>query len=543
MKKLIIFTSGFSISYQINKINLYPLKYTTVVLILIFQSASLFGQDGQLDPSFATNGIATTQISEYDDFCSDVALQSDGKIVAVGYTDYGFDTQYCVVRYNTDGNLDSTFGVNGMIDGDLGFGGYNLATCVTIVNDKILIAGNGDDGSLNNGPAAFVERFNNDGSPDSSFGVNGLSIIFPNPFTYVFFRITDIAVQSDGKIVLAAYEGTNGGNEDFTIIRFTSSGMLDNSFGIDGIAITPFYNGYTDVPYSVIIDANEKIVAAGVAYHYSAIARYNSDGSFDASFGAGGQVESESLEWGLSSAVDIASAQNNKLLVACSTYGVSFKVGRFNQNGTLDSTFGINGLAAMNVEGNAQAMSVQEDNKIILAGEEFGGSQNYFGIGRFLPNGAVDSTFGSGGFVTTDVGNFCTANAIVIQPDGKILAAGSARKGGNFAFVLARYISSYDSSIAVGTVDNPSVLRSEFVYPNPVKFSTTLEYTLTEEEFITIELLDLQGRSVKYFLQSEIQKASNHLKQLEFPKTLLPGNYILKITAGSNQVSIKITKQ
>jgi uncharacterized delta-60 repeat protein len=516
------------------------MKYQYVLLVLIFQSAYLFGQDGQLDLSFGISGIVTTQISDYDDYCFDVAIQPDGKIVAVGQSQNYFNKEYCVVRYNPDGNIDLGFGVNGIIKGDFGFGGYNIATCVEIVNDKVLVAGWGYAGFNDN---SFVVRFNDDGTPDSSFGTNGWSIIVYDTISYLTFRFIDMAIQQDGKIVLAAIEGTSGGDEDFAVVRLTSDGIPDSSFDNDGRAITQFYPFYTDGPSSVILDASGKIVTAGLAYQSSALVRYNSDGTLDESFGTGGKIESDTLGWGNSYTVSVALAPNSKILIACTTEGVSFKVARFNDDGTLDSTFGVNGLAEMDVEGYAMAMSVQEDNKIVLAGAAYGNIEMFFGIGRFLPNGDVDSTFGSNGFVTTEISSFCYARASAIQPDGKIIAAGQARKNANYAFALARYNSSFDSSIAVGTTSNCFPVSAEAVYPNPVKFSTILKYTLKEKASVSIELFDLNGRFIDSFQQNEVEETGEHVKRLTLSKKLSDGNYILRILTGSSEVTTIITKE
>jgi uncharacterized delta-60 repeat protein len=249
--------------------------------LLIVVPSPVRAADGDLDTTFGSGGIVITDFGGYD-FASALALQSDGKILAAGTTRSGGpsgSSNFALARYNSDGSLDTTFGTGGRVTTDSSGDGSALA----IRSDgKIVVAGEA------RGETSFVlAQYNSDGSLDTTFGSAGK--VVRSDFSSSFHIA--LVLQPDGKIVIAG-----GRFSDFAQFRYNSDGSLDTTFGSGGLVTTDF-SGRDDEAYALAIQFDGKIVAAGRTTTTSgsvlsdfALARYNSDGSLDASFGTGGKV-------------------------------------------------------------------------------------------------------------------------------------------------------------------------------------------------------------------------------------------------------------
>ena len=233
---------------------------------------------GDLDPTFGTAGIVTTNVGGNGRALA-VAIQSDGKVVTAGYI---AATSYCfaVVRYNASGSLDTSFDGDGKLI--TAFATDGVGHDVAIQSDgKIVVAGYTYSGSSND---FAVVRYNTDGSLDTSFGAGGKAI---TDFGSVGDHGYSVALQSDGKIVVAG--GTGG--YSFALARYNTDGSLDTSFDGDGRVTTAI--GSSSVGYGVAIGPDGKIVVvgeSGTGNYGFAVARYNSDGSLDTSFDGDGRV-------------------------------------------------------------------------------------------------------------------------------------------------------------------------------------------------------------------------------------------------------------
>ena len=193
---------------------------------------------GYLDLAFGNWGVVTTPIGSSEDYAESLAIQSDGKIVVAGHS-YNYDTsgpEFALARYNLDGSLDTSFGVDGKVVTPVGSGGSE-AHCLAIQSDgKIVIAGYNyteDDSDF------ALARYNPDGSLDASFGDGGRVITPVGPARDEAYSL---AVQSDDKIVVAGWS-SNGSDYDFALVRYNSNGSLDTSFGAGGKVMTPIGSG------------------------------------------------------------------------------------------------------------------------------------------------------------------------------------------------------------------------------------------------------------------------------------------------------------
>ena len=330
--------------------------------------------------------------------------------------------------YAAPGDLDSTFGTGGKVTTDLGCCGGG-ANAIAIQTDGKLIAAGAS------GAGAFaLSRYNRDGTLDPTFGTGGI-VTTVNGIFDVFRAVT---LQADGKIVAAGSSCSPiGGCFQLAVARYNSDGSLDTSFGLGGSVITTYTSPIQ--AFAVAIQSDGKIVAAGGTLSPLAsdfiLARYNSDGSLDASFGTGGFVTTDFFG-GNDRATGLALQKDGKI-VAVGVGGPSFDfaLARYNADGTLDTTFGSGGLVTTDFGSfqSANGVAIQSDGKIVAAG--VGGNQ--FAVARYNPDGTLDTSFnGTGKATTLFFGqNIETATSLAIQSNGKIVLAGTVP----FNFALARF--------------------------------------------------------------------------------------------------------
>jgi uncharacterized delta-60 repeat protein len=343
------------------------------------------GAIGTLDTSFNSTGIVTTPVLAGLDSITGAVIQPDGKIITAGLADSGgFIFDFGVVRYHSNGSLDTTFNTTGIVTTPI-LADSDQAYSIALQSDgKIIVAGSAFNGA--NDDFAVV-RYHSNGSLDTTFNTTGK---VTTPILAVHDYATSVAIQSDGKIVLAGY-AHNGANNDFALTRYHANGSLDTTFNTTGKVTTPILAS-NDLAYGLAIQSDGKIVLAGYAHNGAnedfAVARYNSDGSLDTTFNTTGKVTTPVL-----SSTDIATS-----------------------------------------------IVLQPDGKIVLAGYANNGTDNDFALVRYHANGSLDTTFNATGKVTTPIlASSDIANSVTIQPDGKIIAAGSAFNGANADFAVVRY--------------------------------------------------------------------------------------------------------
>jgi uncharacterized delta-60 repeat protein/uncharacterized repeat protein (TIGR02059 family) len=332
--------------------------------------------------TFLSGGGIVTTDFGGRDFGKSIVLQSDGKIVVVGESSGGGDGGFAVVRYNADGSLDASFDGDGTITTD--FGGLEYATSAALQSDgKIVVAGYNGISSSGGGDFALV-RYNADGSFDTTFDGDG------KVTTNLGGReeAESVTVESDGKIVVAGYTGiSSSGGGDFAVVRYNSNGSLDTSFGANGKVITNV--GVEDYVHSLIVQSDHKIVVIG--------------------------------ESGISS-----------------SGGSDFALVRYNADGSLDTTFGVAGkvITDFDLGDYVGGAAVQPDGKILVVGESFSsadmavsGGQDFV-IVRYNTDGTLDTSFDSDGKIVADFGGSDSAHSVTLQSDGKIVVTGSSSPAG-----------------------------------------------------------------------------------------------------------------
>lgn len=390
---------------------------------------------GDLDPTFGSGGKVTTDFGGNDRAWA-VALQRDGKLVVAGERfDPGPADDFLLARYTARGALDPTFDADGKVSTDFG-GRFDYASDVVIQPDgKIIAVGAGFQEPVR--PIDFaLARYNANGSLDGGFGAGGKVLM-----TFAANSLDGanaVAVQRDGKIVVAGRTRNPGSRYDFGIARFQPNGALDPSFDGDGMVITPITAADDDI-FDLAIQPDGKLVAAGWSLGDRtdmAVARYNADGTLDTSLDGDGIVFGPFAPAG-SGAFDIALQRDGKIVLADS------QVSRLNPDGTVDRSFGSNGRTAFQ-QASAFAVELQPDGRILAIGTmSVAPGTGDFGVVRLTRTGSVDSSYGRGGRVSTDFGAYDQGNDAVLGPDGKLAVAGftSPTPDGNASnFAVARYV-------------------------------------------------------------------------------------------------------
>jgi uncharacterized delta-60 repeat protein len=404
---------------------------------------------GDLDSTFNGDGVATyngtTNSVDYGDA---VAVQLDGKIVVVGKTKNPWDDDLLLLRYNSDGTLDDTFGTKGVTIFSTGLMAIlESGNAISLAPDgKIVIVGN-----INHGTAMLLLRFNGDGTLDDAFGNDGV-ITYYGPGG-VGASGHALALQPDGKIVVAGTSGS--GPRSVLIARYNSNGTPDTAFGLNGIVT---YESTWNLGSGLALQPDGKIVVVGSTENnlYNSdvlILRYNPDGTLDNTFGMKGSVTYDGGSYDNGRAV--ALQKDGKILVTGDSYrgtsGIDLLVIRLNNDGSFDGGFGTGGVVAYNggkdengfsYYDSGYAITLQADGKIVTAGYTQGGMVCGLLIMRFETEGTLDRNFGTGGAATYREVYECTGaveNGLALQPDGKIVVTSNKFNGINSDVLVLRY--------------------------------------------------------------------------------------------------------
>ena len=359
---------------------------------------------GKIDaaPPFGERAMAGYRhVLTHDESGTSGVLRPDGKILITGYSHIA-TYDFALWLYNADGTLDTSFGTGGRITTDIGGSTYDVGRGVVLQSDdKIVVVG-----EIADSPLVFaLVRYNADGSLDTSFGGGDGKVTTDFPNASGPDGAQSVVLQDDGKIIAAGYANDPGISftSRFGLARYNPDGSLDTSFDGDGMVITSFGGGggsSASAVYALAVLPDGKIVAGGSRaldnrYDF-ALARYNPDGSLDTSFGDGGLVST--------------------------AIGAEDDIG--------------------------YAMALQDDGKIVMSGYSWAGSlaftDNVFAVVRYNADGSLDTSFGTGGKVTTPIGTHGNpggpgSSSVVLQDDGKIVVAGQALDGGDIDFALVRY--------------------------------------------------------------------------------------------------------
>jgi uncharacterized delta-60 repeat protein len=427
-----------------------------VFLVLFFTPIPTLSTENTA-PTFTTsNGKVHTDITINQDTPYDIAIQSDNKIV-VGGSANGY---LALIRYTENGELDSSFGNHGIVIADFDTPYYQEFRSIALQEDgKIVTAGAG--GSIFG--SATIVRYNSTGTLDTSFDSDGISV------TYSLSQARGIAIQSDGKILVSGSK-----NQVFATTRFNIDGSIDLDFGVDGIALTDISDG-ADYGYGIAIQTDEKIIVGGTGDNDFALARYNIDGSLDTTFGTGGIVNNDfhceyispfdyyfiDSTYGFTVLI-----QPDERIILVGSCGGSEAIARYHPDGSLDTTFGINGFTLMPSSWYSFASDdydrffnavLQEDGKIVVSAQ-----YNYeHRVSRFNSDGSLDNSFDFNGKIESLQGEY--GSAVAHHVNTTILNAGTTNYWEKFTLWRHKSDGSLDYTFGplANTVAKPITIRED----------------------------------------------------------------------------------
>jgi uncharacterized delta-60 repeat protein len=417
-----------------------------------------YNADGSFDTTFGGDGIVVTPVSTGPgtDIANSVALQGDGKLLVAGIS--GSDV--ALVRYNVDGSLDTTFGGgDGIVTTPVGPAfSRDEGLSVTVQSDgKIVVVGSAQNSTAFPPPGSpqatdiAVVRYNADGSLDTTFG-GGDGVLTTEIGTLLLADVAhDVVVQLDGSIVVAGYTALTGPPNmvtDFALVRYMASGALDTTFGGgDGIVTTAIGpagpTGNADQARSMLLQPDGRIVVVGYSGPATGasdfvLARYNTDGSLDATFGTGGVLVHSINLAGLDQATGVVRQPDGKLLVT-GRGSIDFVIARYNANGTVDTTFGTNGVITTSVAaggGIAVGIALQADGKIVVNGHAsavVNGTAD-FALVRYNADGSLDAAFRAEERIVATEGRAFTHTIPAdrfVDPNGDALIFSAAQTDGS----------------------------------------------------------------------------------------------------------------
>jgi uncharacterized delta-60 repeat protein len=426
---------------------------TLVVAAVVAGSAG--AAPGGLDPSFSGDGWVRTYDAQgaakryFPKGATGMALQADGKVIAVSeIQDGNSHWLFGVYRWTASGALDPSFGSGGLVVTDLP-GSFETPYVVALQADgKILVGG---EAMCPRSMCFGLVRYRSNGSIDTTFGEGGL---VRTMFEQCGCTIHGLAVQRDGRIVAVGERFRYGDNQDdwlIAVARYLPDGRRDRTFSRDGLfSLDPGYGD--DAAAAVALQADGKIVVAGaVTYRYRteadfAVVRLRRNGTLDRTFSRDGIAtvnlagKRNDFAWGL----DLQ--RDGRILVAGgSGIGIRAEDPRFaflrlNRSGTLDRRFGKRLFRPGPSGGHARAILVARDGRILVGGRSFDDEDHdasAWALARLLPNGRLDVRFGTAGWVRSDFGTGADWIGVLAQQrDGKIVAAGEVYRDQ----ALARYL-------------------------------------------------------------------------------------------------------
>jgi len=415
--------------------------------------AQAAGTEGSLDPSFGLDGRSLDWGFNSGEV-TDLALQPDGKIVA----SVSVTNSFVVVRYNTNGSRDQSFGVDGVAATAVSPSAGAVAVAVQ-ADGKIVAVGGTFVGS--NGDFALV-RFDANGTLDTGFAAGGIRL---TPAGTGATGLSAVALQPDGKIVVGGY--TTYANRDQIVARYDSSGTLDPTFGTNGQGYFELNQSADESVNAVALQPDGKIVTAGYTLNRSnydfIVARYTAVGALDLKFNDSG-VQVTPIGTGFDSALSVAILPNGQILAAgvATWANADAVVVRYNSDGSLDTGYAEAGHRAIDLGSNeiAYSLAIQRDGKAVIAGGTEAGTADFL-VARLNPNGSLDPTFHTTGVLTVDFANRYdnAAGGVVVQRDGKIVAGG----------------------VGSGSASNPEFVRivGDATPPGPAQLHGTTYYLTT----------------------------------------------------------------
>lgn len=413
-------------------------------LWLMLSVGSAVANPADLDATFGGGGLVQTQITQNGAHVVDAAVQADGKIVVVGFA-YRDDIAYVetiLLRYNPDGTIDAHFGTDGIAtateNGDI------IPSSITLTADGgIVVCGYRYDNQ--NYYSGILIRYKGDtGELDEDFGIGG----FVEASSSINEFFGSVLANADSTLLVTAWSYDLGG----MVIRYTSTGQVDSTFGNDGILPTPF-----NVPGRMLAIGQDRILVTGETnsgdgVQSPALAKMDAAGVFDMSYGNGGVASVHAdVDGNADYLAEVGIQHDGSVLVLLGNeYSTSyFEFARLTPDGQVDMDFGDSGFVSTDLGGGTEANSIDvlPDDRFVV-GVSSSGLGGGLALVSYLANGSLDRSFGDDGVSVIGVNGATTI--VVSQPDGKLVEAGWLWIGNTPVFATARHTGWADRVFADG---------------------------------------------------------------------------------------------
>ncbi len=456
--------------------------------------------DGSLDPTFGTGGYVIDTIEGARIY--GLTIANDGKILACGRAPTNtaeFSSDFVIYRFNEDGSPDNSFSDDGRTFVDFGPLHRNRANSINEQNDgKILVTGNfhyGDEGLADLYKIGICRLLPN-GDLDATYGSNGLVI---QDLNLISARSYHSTIDANGKLVVAGWRRpeASDGNNHGVILRLNENGSPDPTFGEDGLA-------FANIPEADYIFFSLVI---------------GDDGSI---YTCGTSTDPENGEW-------------------------DFIIAKFSPNGDLDTDYANGGFLNLEFtdvsEDEAHDLVLQDDGKLLVIGQVQNNSNDYtweYAALRLNQNGSIDTSFGDNGLSHFMAGPSDSYPVTVeLQSDGKALLVGfTSGNSPNNGMAVARIITSLD----VGIVDLKTEQVQVLVYPNPIVDDAAFQFELTQEATVSVELFNIEGKSIQQILSTSMLNSGKHVLPIDL--TNFPaGVYLLKLNTDNSETSVRLSKR
>lgn len=509
---------------------LYSIMAKINCLIILLASTlflpKVMGQTGgTLDNSFATVGFTSFGFPQANATCSAAALQTDGKLILAGQFITGTTGTVAVVRLSSVGLPDSTFGINGQVL--IPFSNVNVeaSTVQILIDGSILIAG-----KSNNLP--LLLKLNPIGGLSNNFGTGGI-LSFDNGLS----GIIDLIVLEDGKIL-----GCGKKSDQFCVFKRSENGLEELSFGIAGFACIDA--GPLSALNRMTMQTDGKIVLTGSVNSTATkndivVMRLTKNGALDNTFNNTGTAVLALGNAGTDEVGNAIRVQKDGRIVVAGNFVDSSKtkfiVTRLLPEGVIDTSFASTGSVIVTfntTKDEAKDLVIQADGRALVCGTTVTqGNGSNVAMVRFKTDGKLDPNFAGLGKISSKIGNRANGEVVLLQPDNKIIVAGFANFSNQNRFMAARY----NPGIVVGTKGIAENKSSEIVlWPNPIHSGNSIyvQANFTSSEELRIKLTTLDGRQVHNWAVRAPQ-FENQVIELELPADLYPSAYLMNFYSNS----------
>jgi uncharacterized delta-60 repeat protein len=526
------------------------MKRIPILLVFLLVSNFSYAQPEYLDKTFADDGYSVLNPNGKRIHPYTLQLMPDGRILHGGWKELDASkARFYLMMHKKDGKPDTSFGVDGFrpVSAISGFSAISLAA---YPDGRVLVYGSMSEGtSYKSKP--FIARFLSDGSPDSSFGKNGIYQEHNCPSDSYFAKVK---IHDDGNFTAIGAEQKVGSAPTIfypMIAKITSDGKQDSSLSTNGYLRIGSESDTGYIYDAVFTKSGGVVIPLSLSEStFGALSMVKCDmkGVIDSSFGTNGRVSMQ-----ISDNMDMIRAlveTPDQSIVCASIINLQNNyqsiLVRFKKDGAFDASFGDFGTAGSLdlVHGNYFDQCILDSNgNIIVTGSLYINTLGYTpAIIRYDRNGKRDSLFGNNGVVIGPLDSLDFIPGIAVQQDGKYVAAGVL--AGTEIGITKYYGMIYRVNNGASTTvsQKMSVSSTISLYPTPSTDNCTVTYTLPSSSNCTMTLRDESGREIKTFTTNQYRTTGEHKEELDL-RGLAVGVYFLQIESNGSIQTVKLIKQ